>query len=371
MAVDAQGVGSELASPLQSRRRLVPLVDTNALLAIESLFGNGTKDPWATRLACEFTDLFIYSDWFRFTFGSPRGPIADSDIDWIRTPVLVQELRRRDSVAMKPQVVSTDAPMRLHDDYLAESFRGFATWARNNRPALRQWLNTHDKASIRAMQQAQMARQYYFNLDRLTEEHDLDALSLELEVRRPELLYAFDNVLRGPRYGELTGSDQHYLSHPARDVSMLPTFRAEEGPPAPIAISFKESMAGVVRHLSFDEYCVMLHELRGEVRSRGINELGPGNIDREVLRDISASLRLPPRLRGLGRLMLLSGGLAGGLAAVPGVPALAAATAIAGAAVSVLSALWTGQLPRRAARIEWLRWAIEWDLERQAESRQS
>jgi hypothetical protein len=341
------------------------LVDTNSLLAIESLFGDGAVDPWAIELACDFTDLFIYADWFRFTFGSPQ---AIADADWPKAPSIVQRLRHRDSSAVVPLVVPTDEPARLHDDYVAGAFHGFAVWARNNRKSLRQWLDTHDTASIHAMQQAQVARNYYFNLERLVEEPELELLALDLPAHQSEVLYAFDNVLRGPLYGMLAGSDQHYLNHPARNVSLLPTFEAERAPPPKVAVSFKESMAGAIRRLSFDEYCVMLHELRGAVRGRGIHELGPGDVDTEVLRDIAASVSLPPRLRGLGRLALFSGGVIAGLAAIPS-PVLGSVTAVAGAAVSVSAGLWAGQLSRSAGRVRWLRWAIGWDLEKQADSR--
>lgn len=343
---------------------LRPLVDTNTLLAIESLFGKGVVDPWAVRLACNFTDLFVYADSFRFTFGSPEG--AFSEAAWEIAPRLAQQLRQRDSSAVVPLVGSTSEPVKLHDDYVAEAFHGFAVWARNNRKALRQWLNTHDTTSIRAMQQAQVTRQYYFNLDQLALDRSLDGLALELRAQPWEILYGFDNMLRGPLYGRLTGSDQHYLNHPLRNVSLLPTFEAKVGPPPPIAVSFRESMTNAVRHLSFDEYCVMLHELRGAVRSRSIHELGHGDIDKEVLRDIAASVCLPPRLRGMMRLALFSSGIIGALAAIP---TLGGATAVAGAAVSVSSALWTGHLPRKASRIRWLRWAYEWDVEQEAEKR--
>jgi hypothetical protein len=346
--------------------RVTPLVDTNSLLAIKSLFGGGRVDPWAIELASDFTDLFVYADWVRFPLGSPHGGL--SGIDWANAPAIAQHLQRRDSSAVVPLVLSTKEPVRLHDDYVTDAFRSFAVWARNNRSRLRQWLDIHNTSGVRAMQQAQVARQHYFNLERLTQEPELEALGRGLPAQQSEVLYAFDNVLRGPLYGSLTGNDQHYLNHPLRDVSLLPTFEAEAGSPPPIAVSFKESMGRALRHLSFDEYCVILHELRGAVRSRGIHELGRGGVEKEVLREIAAFVSLPPRLRGLGQLALFSGGIIGALAAVP---ALGATTAVVGAAVSVSSALWTGQLPRSVARIKWLRWGIKWDLESQAEIQQN
>lgn len=341
--------------------KIKPLVDTNSLLAIESLFGRSHEDPWALRLACDFADVFIYADWFRFTFGSLQDAMTTAD--WTNTPALVRCLRQRDSVAVAPLMIRTDVPVSLHDDYLADAFHGFATWARNNRRALRQWLDTHNTASIRAMQEAQVTRRYYFNLDWLAHEHDLERFSRELQLQTCELLYAFDNLLRGPLYGRLTGSDQYYLNHPMRDVSLLPTFEAKPGPTPPVAASFRESMARMLGRLTFDEYCVMLHELRGEVRNRGIHNLGAGQVDREVLREIAVAVSLPSRLKEKDRIALFAGGIIGGLGAIA---SFGPAAAIAGAVVSVSMGLWNGKLPRSAGRVQWLRWALEWDLEKQA-----
>lgn len=128
--------------PLRNRAHVTPLVDTNSLLAIESLFAKGPSDPWAINLASTFADLFAYADSFRFTFGSPQGAISAAD--WANTPALVQYVRRRDSAAVVPLVVPTNEPVQLHDDYLADAFHGFAVLARNNHtqqghPRTRAW----------------------------------------------------------------------------------------------------------------------------------------------------------------------------------------------------------------------------------------
>jgi hypothetical protein len=60
-------------------------------------------------------------------------------------------------------------------------------------------------------------------------------------------------------------------------------------------------------------------------------------------------------------------GFVGGLGALP---VASAAAAVVGAAVSVSAALWDGELPRGTAQMKWLRWAVEWDLEKQAETRE-
>jgi hypothetical protein len=111
----------------------------------------------------------------------------------------------------------------------------------------------------------------------------------------------------------------------------------------------------------------LLHELRGEVRDSGLYQLAPGSYEKDAVREIAASILLPPRLKAFAKVIGVTGGLIGGLGAFP---ALGPVAAVAGLAVSVSTALWSGQLPRNVARIEWLRWALKWDIEEQAEKRQ-
>ena len=353
-------------APDRHRPPVTPLVDGNSLLAIESLFGKGTTDPWATQLACRFADLFIYADYFRFTFRSPDGVFSDES--WAHAPSLARNLQQRDSSAVVPQMVAIE-PGKLHDDQVKEAFRKFANKARNDPKKLRQWLNTHDTPSIRAMLQAQVGREYYyFTPERVTQMGELNLLASELGQHQRKILYAFDNVICAPLYGELTGSGQQYFNHPTRNASILRTYTAEVGSLPEIAVTFAESISGFVKRMSFDEYCIMLHTLRGAVRSRGIHELGPGDVGKDVLRDIAASddIDFPPRLKKYAKSALITGGVIGGLAAIP---ALGPAAAVAGALISVSSAIWDGGLPRKTGRIKWLQRAIEWDLEKQAESR--
>lgn len=361
-----EAVDSMTKATDRHRPHVTPLVDGNTLLAIESLFGKGTIDPWAMQLACTFADLFIYADHFRFTFRSPDG--AFSDASWAHAPSLARHLQQRDSSAVVPQMVPIE-PEKLHDDQVKEAFRNFANSARNKPKRLRQWLNTHDTASIRAMLRAQVGREYYyFTPERVTQMRELKLLALELGWQQREILYAFDNVICAPLYGRLAGSDQQYFNHPTRNASVLPTYKEEVGSLPEIAVSFAESISGFVRRMSFDDYCVMLHGLRGAVRSRGIHELGPGDVEKEVLRDIAASddVDFPPTLKKYAKSALITGGVIGGLAAIP---ALGPAAAVAGALISVSSAIWDGGLPRKAGRIKWLQRAIEWDLEKQAQIR--
>ena len=221
-----------------------PLVDTNTILAIETIFSKDILDPWAIQLACTFVDLFIYADCFRFTLAFPTDQYKGDDFS--NAPSLIQNLKQRDSSAIVAEIVPNDEPVKLDDKYLNEAFHLFAVWARNNVKSLKQWLKTHKTPTINAMNQAQLDREYYFNLERLMQNIELTTLSTELQLAQDYILYAFDNLLRGPLYGKLTGDDQHYLNHPMRNVSLLPTFEAKTGPLPNIPISFKDTMLKMV-----------------------------------------------------------------------------------------------------------------------------
>jgi hypothetical protein len=60
-------------------------------------------------------------------------------------------------------------------------------------------------------------------------------------------------------------------------------------------------------------------------------------------------------------------GIAAGIIGIAGaIPTLGPAVAVAGGLVTIVSAAWTGSVGRTPGRVKWLRWALEWDLERQA-----
>ncbi len=296
---------------------LTPLVDTNSLLAIETAFSFGERDPWGTMLAARFADLFIYADSFRFTVTSSSG--ASGDDLFANAPPLVRILRSRDSEATAPQLVPNEPAMRVHDDFVDDALRRFAAWAQNDRSRLIQWLDTHFTRSVEAMQAAQVAREYYFNIEYLRGKRDLSALTKRLAISQTRVLYAFDNFLRAPLYGKLAGDDQHYFNHPMRNAALLPTFEAGRGKLPRVCVSFKKSVAALIDNedMTLDEYCALLHELRATIRGRAIHLLPPGALDKETLRELAASVPLPPRLRSRARAAGVATALLSGLAAVP------------------------------------------------------
>ncbi len=239
-------------------------------------------------------------------------------------------------------------------------------WGRGVWGQLPNWMPFHNTPWMRDLYHAQFAHQYMFSVEKLEKSDVLNQLSGRTGVSASDLLYALDNVFRLPLYGEFAGENEHYLNHPLRDVFRLPTAQEELGVRPHVTVSFRDSISEFASKLTQDEYTILLHELRGLVREHGLHELGRGQFEKEVIREIAAKVALPARIRGIGKVAAVAGGLLGGLSAIP---LLGPAAAVAGAGISVSTALWTRRLPRAVSRVRWLRWALRWDVEDQSEKR--
>lgn len=182
-----------------------------------------------------------------------------------------------------------------------------------------------------------------------------------------DVFYAFDVALRFSMYGKMTGENHNYLNHPIRDIFQPRGMEENTGRLVEVPVSFKEDVSRMAKHMTQEEYSIMLHELRGNVRQQGLHKIGPGECDKEVLRDIASKVHLPPRVKEVVKVT----GMLGCLVSVIGaIPDLGPGSAIAGTLVSMTALIWEGYLPRQIAGWKWLRWAVEWDVERQAEKRE-
>lgn len=337
-----------------------PVVDITSLYAVESLFRPGTRDPWGEKLAGRLADLFIFSDTGRFTM--PLRAEAVTLADPSLPPVLAQ-LRSRDSGIFEPLPYVVNERPRLKNEYLEPAFRSFATWASNNKSALKRWLAFHSEIRATPGDISHIRPNSVFDISALVDVEEFQRLRVGLNVPADELIYAFDIVLRYPIYGELAGSGSYFLAHPIREQQNAPIIAVEPGQPPNIPISFSQAVAGMVSSMTLDDYASFLHEARGVIRDRNIQLLQVGAIDRETTREVASQLGLPARLSKAGRTV----GIAAGVIGIAGaVPALAPAAAIAGGLIAMLSAAWSGGIGRAPGRVKWLRWALEWDLERQA-----
>jgi hypothetical protein len=338
-----------------------PLVDVTTLNAVQSLFMKGQRDPWAEKMAGAFADLYIYGDTVRYALAVPGSMSRES----LEEPRLLLDLQKRDSEALIAVPYSTAEPRILKDEYLLDCFEKFGAWVVNNKQTLQTWSRLHNEPWIRGIP-GRIQHGYVFSLEKLQDYPKVAAIADQAGLDHKDLFYAFDIILRYPLYGELAGADQWYLNHPIRNAITLPTMATKAGPSPGITVSFKESVCALAPKLSFDEYAVLLYELRGAVRDRGLNKLQPGNFDRETIREIAAQVKLPPRISNIGKLAGIAGGVFGGLGAITVLSPLAA---VAGAIVAIGASLWQGELPRAVANVQWLHWAFEWDVERQAEER--
>ena len=336
-----------------------PLVDSNTLIAVESLFRAGTADPWARNAVRNFTDLFVYSDRFRFTLPYPGSGNLDAHME-SNTLDIIHLIRRYDKSVALPQVISTAEPRILDNAHLDSCFESFVTWSFHNKNRLADWLNLHKSDQLWIIYLNQVPRVRMFDLDRLESRHDLKDISTGLGINTGDILYAFDGALRYPFYGEFVSEDEYYLHHEQRNSIRIPTATMRPASPPRVPISFGRSFERFASQLTLEEYVQLILEIRSIAQERKMSLLPRREVERETLRELAASLKLPPRLRPLESAAGIGAALVASLTVVPDV---AVAAAVAGVAVSISAAMWNRPLPRAAARVGWLRWALEWDLE--------
>lgn len=335
------------------------LVDISSLHAVESLFRGATHDPWASQLAGDLADLAIYSEQVRYPL-----PASSATEDARQGPAVLLQLISRDSSVFVPQPYSTDNPRTVADEHLEGCLEQFCGWCRANPETAKTWVSLHEESWITDWHSEHIPHRYVFDVSKVSERADVrqkaEAAGLTLEG----FLYAFDVVLRYPMYGELAGEGCAYLNHPIRDTVTHPSL--EQAPTTkPVgAISFAKTFASLAPHITQDEYTSLLHELRGSVRDLGIHRVKPGQIERDVVRELAAKVALPARLGEVQRKLTLAAGITGGIGAFPVVGPVGP---VLGLAVSIAQAYWDGSLPRSVSRVRWLRWAIQWDIETQAQ----
>jgi len=342
-----------------------PLVDLSTLYAVESCFRGPVRDPWATSLAGNLADLFVYAD-------NIRVPCPVKDEESISGPLppmphTYRILATRDSALFSPLIFTTEQQIRLNGYYLLESFEAVANWARLNSGAFKRHCRLFGHPSVQTAHEARLKHDFLYSFERLRRDRSFTELAEELDLPETDIAGTFDAILRFSLYARLAGEEERYLNHPIRSAILLPTMEHEYADAPSIAISFTQSISEFAERLSLDEYAALLHELRGVVRDMGLHRVRPGECDREVLREIAARVGLPPRLRAFSKAIGVTAGVVGGLGAVP---ILGPWAAVAGGAISISASLWTGLLPRSVTRLRWLRWAFEWDIEGQSIPRQ-
>lgn len=334
-----------------------------SLLAIESCF-RGEKeayDPWRSKLAGRLADLFIYGDTIRYTFPSPDDP-SQQTRPW-QTPPIVNELKSWDKQLLQPEGYSTQKHSQIADDVLEEFLKKFASWAIGNQATLKKWLGLHDEKWLRNLHNSHNQSRYGYVLDALRRDSELSRLPAKLGLQENHICYAVDIMLKYPLFGELA-KGEHYLNHPIREVVDIPTQQVEYEDEPSFCVSFAKDVRRIVRGLSgkkdkkqaMFEFAALLNDLRGVCREDyKLHELKPGQIDKDMLREIAIKVKLSPRLKKeINEYGTLVGTIIKPTRAI----------------VSVMNIIWKDGLPRSAVRWKRLHWAYTWDVEEQVEERE-
>lgn len=336
------------------------LVDFSTLNAVESNFRPGLLDPWSVRLSGQLADAYAYGS----VIETPWPTHDKYESAGVMSPGsrLEDALYSHDTSRARPNLYRTDDVVTLRPEFMLAAVESLTAWAGANPATLKRWIDLHWQDWIR--------RQYVDRLPhgRVYESIDdprLGKIDRELDLPGGGSSYALDMVLRYPFYGALTGADGFYLNHPLRDAIQLPGVGTTKTKP-PIGISFDKSVRSLTPHMELDDYVGLLQEIREVVLDLRLDKLGSGQIDRDTLRSVAARLRFPPKLRAQAKLASSAVALIGGVGAVP---ALGPMAAVGGAIVGIATTHWQGQLPRAAAGWGWAKWALEWEIEKQADDR--
>lgn len=338
-----------------------PLFDLTSMLAVEALFRSGGKDPWTRSIVSKFTDMYIFCDTARYTapfFSDSNETVESSDT----FPVL-RRLIDRESSSLLGITYRTDEQITLNNEYMIDTFKAFSNWCINNKRQLRRWLTFHQQAWIRGTHDQRFKTNFLYPTQTLINRSDLIELSKILNTSPEEICYTFDLVLRYSLIGQAAGEDQHYLAHPIREEQNFPTMTREPALPPNVPVKIGSSIIDYVGNMTSDEYAVFLHEARRIVREMGIVDLKPKALERETLRELAYKLWLPPKLKKWEKAYGVITGCICGLGAYP---ALGPVSAALGGLISISSYFWSGRLPASSNKLKWLRWAYEWEIEKEA-----
>jgi hypothetical protein len=340
------------------------LIDITTIVAVESLFKDGPRDPWAKLIAGRLADLFVYSDTLRYVFPMPAALPAEQ---YPGRPSLLTELEDKCGGVVAHEKYPTDHTPLLNDGYLLSVFDDFHIWARNNQLRLAQWSRLHSMPWVKDGHTSRVGRQYVFNVERLEANRPLMRLAEAMKIDTHQLLYAFDVVLRFPLYGLLAGEENYFVYHPIRNAFRLPGSRIEPAPTPSVCVSFQKAVGDMADRLSQNEYIQLLLDLRTIARDQGLHLLKPSDAEPQAVRAIAQKVKLTPYLKTMSKKAAVVGGIIGGFGAIP---ILGPAAAIMGGAVSISASVWSGRLPRPVAQWKWLQWTLRWKVESEIDGSQ-
>ena len=353
-----------------------PLFDQNSIVAIETAFRNGSKDPFWEKLLIDFTNLYVYSDAGRFPMPLKDQSYSESDIEVL--PELLQKLILRDKDFFLPIKYYTTEPETLKKDYLENCFCDFSDYLKSkiNIIKLKEWLQTHKHESVTYLQNSQIASQYTFDVESLKDKKCFQSFLKELnyDIQNKckftdyEICYAFDHVLRYSKYGKMVGNDEYYLSHPLRSEINIKTINNEilaKNKAVPI-YSFGTQIAKLSRNMSLDEYSAILILLKEEIWKNGIHLIKNKNeiknqVFYNILQNIASKVGFPAHLKpNVKKIINISSGIATGAGAF--IPGIGTYITIGGALVTIVNNVWDEKIAKATSKIQWLKWAFDYEI---------
>ena len=340
---------------------LTAQLDLTTANSVQSLF-TGPKDAWAQHLAEDFVDLVIWNDNIDLPVIS-LAAAADKHGE-IVVPPLVNDLLRREPGLLEPTIQIVPERRELAPQLLEPALDAFSSFCRANPRSVREFYRLHNEGWIRdqVLSRSDKRNHYVYEVEALHGNEKIVKLARAVELPEPALFYLFDLVLKYFLYAERAQGGS-YLSHPIRSqqrFSFMLTADYEEA----VHLPFRLGPYLVGAGLNQDGFTSQIHEARAFIADLGLAASPSAQpVERDVLRELAARLRLPGRLKGYEKIRSAatvvesSAGIAGSFATGHYMPA------VAGSILSIATTVWSGSLPGAFSRFSWLRWMVEWPLE--------
>jgi hypothetical protein len=250
-----------------------PVVDITTVIAVESLFRSGIRDPWGAELAGHLADLLIYADSARYVLPYATSPEPHE------IPDLLRDLAAPEESLLQSIPYKADELREVSPSILTDAFASFSHWAKRNRSRLKDWADLQFQDWVRGGHFARVRPRFVFDVQALERDSAVEVTARRADLTTEQLLHAFDVALRYPLYGELAGDNAPYLAHPLRSTQQLPAVQKKEGPLPPVPISLRRAVSALAPQISQTEYVTLVHEGRKLVRDLALVGAKPGSKD--------------------------------------------------------------------------------------------
>lgn len=342
-----------------------PLVDLSTVNAVQSLFDGAQADPWASTVGSEFVDLIVWNSRVKF----PAVQLERRDASPVSVPRILSDMQRRESGAFSLDVYSLSEPRVLQPHLIGSAVREFGTFVASNKSAINSFLRLHSSSWInqQKLSRGRGGNHYAFDLGNLREAIRADPVASGCGVSDEDFAYLLDLVLKYLVYAE-QATGRYYLTHPIRRAQPFRYLSLMNSPigPSGEAVPFRVGpyLLPAAQRRGIDWFTSSLYEVRQFIEERNLRDLSyPGNVSPEVLRELSARLELPARLRGYSKLSRAANigsavtGISGSVLSSNPWPA------VTGSVLTLATTVWSGQVPGPMASISWMQWMFEWPLE--------